>query len=1104
MNCRVTFTAFLTSAVLCATSLGLTPAPAASAAPITAVPASTGFSAASPRVPLVDSQLNVGTSLAANVSTAVSLGLQTSAPSAASALIRVSLFAPATDTRLDAVGTPALSVSAGQSASTTLLVPVVDGSVVLTSTGDVNLRVEVIATFDATTAPGELSALSTPVTRTDTVNGLGADQLTTETTAIGVTGIGGVPIVNVRAAMVTATVTVDSATSLRLVDQEISLDAGTTIVTTLASVNTAGEITAALTSGTGSARIDVRGYVLGAAQNDSALSVSGSYIPVDDVATVNLEVDDAVSTRVDLPVLNDAAYTLVLLEADPARRTTLLSVGSELAGRASGAVVDPSAGTQAQLALVPMDSFAEIRRGSTSVSLQRLGDIVSPSPEASSDLAVTLDSPRANETISLTDVSTFTLEGTVTSSTASLDSVRIYSGSEFVGIAEVDYHQGVSSWSLELSVPETDDYVFRVEAIDRMGSTVHKEVTVSVVLPGTDEVLLSADTRAIPDDVVATMLAISDTSLTFAVDPGYVPGDIVLGINETVAPRGFLRRVISVQETSGGWVLTTVNASLVEAIRQGDVDETVDLTRLPGTTFAHLTEQAEDDTPGLITEAGDVEDVTLFDTTTNQRRADDEPEFTLDTALKTGLEKKTTFTWAPDGVQKDLSRADSSATNAAKAAISASGGGVLESTISMGFALKFVLKIDLNWGYFPASKVVEFSTILTGSTEASLDGSVHGEAELLIDKTIGTINFPTLRIPVTPLVFIPITSEAVLGFHGEIKAETSLEIAWGARVIQDTGFRYSDGGFRNASTPARPSNTLPVLGQGLAWEGNATAAAGPTTDLDISIFDAAGPTIVGAGTLGLELAADFEKVEFEAYLEGKVGVEVKLKYPIIDEVILEATIVPTITKRWPLLDWTRTWAQIFEGADPGDDTDPGDGGTGEDGEPEEGGVSDPNMPRPNPAPEFDASDLRITLYWSNKSDMDLHVVEPDGSTINYGQRGPTASQGQLDIDSNASCSIDRPGEPGGIENIYWPNGVTAPVGAYSISVDRWSACGLPDARWVVEVWSGSDMVLKQTGSAEQAFTINVQDITALRSATATDRVTLLDAIPAPISVAPKS
>jgi hypothetical protein len=1115
MNRPKAITAFLLTAAVCVTSVIASPALAAStsalsnATALNVASASTGFAAASPRVPLVDSQFGVGASLVANTATAIPLGLTASA-GVTSALVRVSLFAPATAVQLQAAGAPALAVDANESASTTLLVPLAEGSVVLSATGDVDLRVEVLATYTSSTAPGEFTTLPTPITRTDTPNGLGGDELTTEPTWFGVTGSGGVPSLNVRAAMVTASVTVGAPTSLLLGGQSIDLATGTTVITTVAPVTAEGEVDIAVASGTAAARVDVRAYVVGAAQNDSALSVSGSYVPTDDVTAVVLEVDDEAKTPVSLPddlsALADAAYSLVLVEAAPAAQTTVLSIGSEIKGRATGVVVDPASGTQAQLALIPVGAVAEVRRGSTDVSLQRLGDIVAASPATSTDLAISLDSPTTGSTVDLTDLATFTLDGTVTSATASLDAVRVYSGTTLVGTAEVDYQQGRSSWTFELAVPASGAYEFRAEVSDRAGTTASDTINLTVTLPGADEVLLSTDTNVVPDDVAASMVSATDTSLTFGVDPGYVPGDIVIGLNETVAPEGFIRRVVSVQETTEGWILTTINASLVEAIRQGDVDDVVNLVDVAGTTVTRPTGPSPDDTPGLITVPGDVEDLTMFDSSTSRRATASNPNFTLDEGIEAGVEAKATFTWAPDDVQKDLSRSDPATTNAAAVEFEASGGAILEGKVSLGFALNFVLKIDIVWAWLPNSEVVEFSTILTRSTEASLTGHVWGSADLSIEKALADYEFPSIKFMVGP-VPVWITSGVELGFIGELHADASFEATWGIRTIQDYGFRYSGGRFRDVSTDPRTTNTLPVFGDGAAWEGNATAAIGPTAVVQVSIYDAAGPIIEGAGTLGLDFAADEVGMDFEAYLEGNVSIGVQLKFPVIDEVLLSATVAEFASDRWILVKWSTTWDEIFNGTEP---TEPGDGDEGG-----EGGVSDPNMPRPNPAPEFNASDLRVTLYWNNKSDMDLHLVEPDGTEIFYSNPGPTATQGQLDIDSNSNCRVERPNEPGGIENIYWPNGISAPVGNYTISVDRYSGCNLPDAQWIVEVWNGADLVLRQTGNNEQAFTINVKDLSNARSAGgaaadsadagsaaagSTDRVTVTDLLPVPITV----
>jgi hypothetical protein len=174
--------------------------------------------------------------------------------------------------------------------------------------------------------------------------------------------------------------------------------------------------------------------------------------------------------------------------------------------------------------------------------------------------------------------------------------------------------------------------------------------------------------------------------------------------------------------------------------------------------------------------------------------------------------------------------------------------------VSLGFALKVILKIDIVWFWLPDSEVVEFSTVITRSTEASLTGSVFGEANLSVEKFLGRINFPALRFAIRP-VPVHITSGIDLGFAGELSGDASIEATWVIKVLQDNGFRYSGGQFRNVSTLPRVTSTLPVFGDGAQWDGNATAALEPTAVLDISIYDAAGPVIEGAGTLGVDMAA---------------------------------------------------------------------------------------------------------------------------------------------------------------------------------------------------------------------------------------------------------
>jgi hypothetical protein len=46
---------------------------------------------------------------------------------------------------------------------------------------------------------------------------------------------------------------------------------------------------------------------------------------------------------------------------------------------------------------------------------------------------------------------------------------------------------------------------------------------------------------------------------------------------------------------------------------------------------------------------------------------------------------------------------------------------------------------------------------------------------------------------------------------------------------------------------------------------------------------------------------------------------------------------------------------------------------------------------------------------------------------------------------------------------------------------------------VIEIWSGNELVLKQTGQTEKSFTIKVNDTSQARSATPVERIMVTDA-----------
>ena len=116
-------------------------------------------------------------------------------------------------------------------------------------------------------------------------------------------------------------------------------------------------------------------------------------------------------------------------------------------------------------------------------------------------------------------------------------------------------------------------------------------------------------------------------------------------------------------------------------------------------------------------------------------------------------------------------------------------------------------------------------------------------------------------------------------------------------------------------------------------------------------------------------------------------------------------------------------------------------------------------------PDTGTGDVQLTLTWGSNADLDLAVIEPDGTETYFGNTGPSPSGGQLDVDSNVGCEPD-----GGVENIYWPSG-DAPSGSYTVMVTGYSltdsnggSCGSGD--YTLEITTAGD-TQTQTGTVGQ-------------------------------------
>lgn len=98
-------------------------------------------------------------------------------------------------------------------------------------------------------------------------------------------------------------------------------------------------------------------------------------------------------------------------------------------------------------------------------------------------------------------------------------------------------------------------------------------------------------------------------------------------------------------------------------------------------------------------------------------------------------------------------------------------------------------------------------------------------------------------------------------------------------------------------------------------------------------------------------------------------------------------------------------------------------------------------------------ELRVSLSWYNYDDLDLHVVEPDGRKIYYGDKGPSRMSGQLDVDMNAGGPRSREA----VENIIWTDKRRMGAGEYKVIVNNFCKRENVDVGFEVEIEHGGQI-----------------------------------------------
>ncbi|MFA5607446.1 MAG: choice-of-anchor L domain-containing protein [Leucobacter sp.] len=910
---------------------------------------------ATPVLPMLEPALEIGADLAAGVPVTVAVpGLESGAHSA---LVRITLTRPAQATTVSVAGFPALVVEAGGAQSTTVLAPVVDGQISIQSDQNALVRVERVATFDAETeAPGSVQALGAPVVRADSANGTGvASEALADGSGsqIGVLGADGIPESGVRAVFVSLDAETMSGAAVDFGGQQLEFSAGPSVVSTVVPLDSDGTLDYTVTDGEFSnLRAAVTGYVVEATDNPVALQGAGAFVPEGsaeafDISAVPWELAD-----IDVPSPMGTAAVLALVDSAQADTLGVLDTGDAVGGRASGVVIDGPRGANQQLVLLSPDALATAHGSAVDAEVTPVGYLLGEREESASEPQITLTSPTTS-TVDATDTWMVNFEGTLSTPNDFAQRIEVTLDGDAYGSAHLT---ASGEWAFDAALQDAGEYEFEFTLVARGGSSASTSWSGSVIVPDEDDVVITDDTVVL--DESAQITDVAEDSITFAVDPGVVPGDVLVSGVLPAAPNGLLARVVSVNVVNGQWVAQTEPASLTDMFLQAQVDELLPVGAdgavepVAGETSETVDGEPVADPEPVVLEwetapgDGNVPDKSVDAIEDGPISEGDEGESVGTLGVLPSLATTLTAFVAPAPVAPASSFDVASISHTLNAEFS--GGPVKVVTEGeLKLALKVTIDIQVAWTDgslwppvppLPYPNLKEFSTVLESSAtaEATATASVSKNYKWAKSRTF-TREFAPLVFSIGPVPLV-ITSEVGLKLEASLEAKGSakVEVSTSYARTQQLGFAFKNG--KPQLVDPAPKTTVEPLAfsddTGLA--ASVSAQAGPTLTYTAKLWDLAGPQI----GLSLKAAVDasgsatvaepFFKASAEVSIIGGFFVKLLVTVPVIDKELLNLTLLEK-QKKWSLWKGEFNLENLLNNPGPptpGDgepDTDYGDG-----------------------------------------------------------------------------------------------------------------------------------------------------------------------------------